>query len=145
MADRFRHDQSVGEIMTKDVSTLESSSKITEAARLMRDKDTGAIIIADGGDIRGLLTDRDIAVRAIAEGRSPDETTVGEIASTDLVSLEPNSTIDDAVKAMREANVRRLPVVEGGSPVGIISLGDLAMARDEESALADISSASPNN
>ena len=145
MADRFRHDQSVGEIMTKDVSTLESSSKITEAARLMRDKDTGAIIIADGGDIRGLLTDRDIAVRAIAEGRSPDETTVGEIASTDLVSLEPNSTIDDAVKAMREANVRRLPVVEGGSPVGIISLGDLAMARDEESALADISSASPSN
>ena len=145
MADRFRHDQSVGEIMTKDVSTLESSSKITEAARLMRDKDTGAIIIADGGDIRGLLTDRDIAVRAIAEGRSPDETTVGEIASTDLVSLEPNSTIDDAVNAMREANVRCFPVVEGGSPVGIISLGDLAMARDEESALADISSASPNN
>jgi CBS domain-containing protein len=145
MADRFRHDQSIGEIMTKDVSTVESSSTIAEAARLMRDNDTGAIIIADGGDMRGLLTDRDIAVRAIAEGRSPDETTVGEIASTDLVSLEPSSTIDDAVKAMRKANVRRLPVVEGGSPVGIISLGDLAMARDEESALADISSASPNN
>ena len=145
MADRFRHDQSVGEIMTKDVSTLESSSTIAEAARLMRDNDTGAIVIADGGDMRGLLTDRDIAVRAIAEGRSPDETTVGEIASTDLVSLEPNSTIDDAVNAMRKANVRRLPVVEGGSPVGIISLGDLAMARDEESALADISSASPSN
>jgi len=145
MADRFRHDQSVGDIMTRDLSTLESSSTIAEAARLMRDNDTGAIIIADGGDMRGLLTDRDIAVRAIAEGRSPDETTVGEIASTDLVSLEPSSTIGDAVKAMREANVRRLPVVEGGSPVGIISLGDLAMARDEESALADISSASPNN
>jgi CBS domain-containing protein len=145
MADRFRQDQSVGDIMTKDLSTLESSSTIAEAARLMRDNDTGAIIIADGGDMRGLLTDRDIAVRAIAEGRSPDETTVGEIASTDLVSLEPSSTIGDAVKAMRTANVRRLPVVEGGSPVGIISLGDLAMARDEESALADISSASPNN
>jgi len=145
MADRFRQDQSVGDIMTKDLSTLESSSTIAEAARLMRDNDTGAIIIAEGGDVRGLLTDRDIAVRAIAEGRSPDEATVGEIASTDLVSLEPSSTIGDAVKAMREANVRRLPVVEGGSPVGIISLGDLAMARDEESALADISSASPNN
>jgi CBS domain-containing protein len=145
MADRFRHDQSVGDIMTKDLSTLESSSTIAEAARLMRDNDTGAIIVADGGDMRGLLTDRDIAVRAIAEGRSPDETTVGEIASTDLVSLEPSSTIGDAVKAMRMANVRRLPVVEGGSPVGVISLGDLAMERDEESALADISSASPNN
>ena len=145
MADRFRQDQSVGDIMTRDLSTLESSSTIAEAARLMRDNDTGAIIIADGGDMRGLLTDRDIAVRAIAEGRSPDETTVGEIASTDLVSLEPSSSIGDAVKAMRKANVRRLPVVEGGSPVGIISLGDLAMERDEESALADISSASPNN
>ena len=145
MADRFRHDQSVGDIMTRDLSTLESSSTIAEAARLMRDNDTGAIIIADGGDMRGLLTDRDIAVRAIAEGRSPNETTVGEIASTDLVSLEPSSTIGDAVKAMRKSNVRRLPVVESGSPVGIISLGDLAMARDEESALADISSASPNN
>jgi CBS domain-containing protein len=145
MADRFRRDQSIGEIMTRELSTLESSSTIAEAARQMRDNDTGAIIIADGGEMRGLLTDRDIVVRAIADGRSPDETTAGEICSTDLVALEPNSTIGDAVEAMRKANVRRLPVSDGGTPVGIVSLGDLAMARDEESALADISSASPNN
>jgi signal-transduction protein with cAMP-binding, CBS, and nucleotidyltransferase domain len=145
MADRFRRDQSIGEIMTRKLSKLESSSTIVEAAREMRDNDTGAIIVADGGDMRGLLTDRDIVVRAIAEGHSPDEATVGEICSTDLVTLEPSSTIGDAVEAMRKANVRRLPVAESGTPVGIISLGDLAMARDEESALADISSASPNN
>jgi signal-transduction protein with cAMP-binding, CBS, and nucleotidyltransferase domain len=145
MADRFRRDQNIGEIMTRKLSKLESSSTIAEAARQMRDNDTGAIIVADGGDMRGLLTDRDIVVRAIAEGRSPDEATVGEICSTDLVTLEPSSTIGDAVDAMRKANVRRLPVAESGRPVGIISLGDLAMARDEESALADISSASPNN
>src|SRR5437764_12089959 len=96
MADRFRQDQSVGDIMTRDLSTLESSSTIAEAARLMRDNDTGAIIIADGGDMRGLLTDRDIAVRAIAEGRSPDETTVGEISSTALVSLDRSPSIRHA-------------------------------------------------
>lgn len=145
MADRFRRDQKVGEIMTRELSTLESSSTIAEAAREMRDNDTGAIIVADGGEMRGLLTDRDIVVRAIAEGRSPDETSAGEICSTDLVTLEPSSTIGDAVQTMRKANVRRLPVAENGTPVGVISLGDLAMARDEESALADISSASPNN
>jgi CBS domain-containing protein len=145
MADRFRRDQSIGEIMTRDLSIVESGSTITEAARQMRDNDTGAVIVTDGDRMQGLLTDRDIAVRAVAEGRSPDETTAGEICSSDLVTLSPNSTIDDAVKAMRQANVRRLPVEDNGRPAGVISLGDLAMARDEESALADISSASPNN
>jgi signal-transduction protein with cAMP-binding, CBS, and nucleotidyltransferase domain len=145
MAERFRSDQSVGEIMTKDLSTLESSSTITEAARQMRDNDTGAIIVMEAGDMRGLLTDRDIAVRAIAEGRNPDETTAGEICSTDLMTLDSDSTVEDAVKAMRQAKVRRLPVSEHGTPVGIISLGDLAIARDETSVLADISAASPNN
>jgi CBS domain-containing protein len=111
----------------------------------MRDNDTGAVIISDGNEIRGLLTDRDIVVRAIAEARDPDNTTAGDICSSDLVTLNPSSTIDDAVSAMRKANVRRLPVTENGTPVGVISLGDLAIERDEESALADISSASPNN
>lgn len=145
MVERFRRDQSISDIMARNLSTVDTGSAITEAARLMRDNDTGAVIVTDGGEMRGLLTDRDIAVRAVAEGRSPDETTAGDICSTDLVSLEPSSTIGDAVNAMRQANVRRLPVVEGGKPVGVVSLGDLAMARDEESALAEISSASPNN
>ena len=70
---------------------------------------------------------------------------IGEIMTRDLSTLEPSSTIGEAVEAMRKANVRRLPVAEGGTPVGVISLGDLAMARDEDSVLADISSASPNN
>ena len=145
MAERFRRDQAIGEIMTKDLSTVEPRSTITEAARLMRDNDTGAVLVVDGDQVQGLLTDRDIAVRAVADGRNPDETPAGDIASSDLITLEPTSTIDEAVKAMREANVRRLPVTENGKPAGVISLGDLAMARDEESALADISAASPNN
>jgi CBS domain-containing protein len=145
MAERFRRDQSIGEIMARDIVTLEPNAPISEAAREMRDNDTGAVIISDGSEIRGLLTDRDIVVRAIAEARDPDSTTAGDICSSDLVTLNPSSTIDEAVSAMRKANVRRLPVTENGTPVGVISLGDLAIERDEESALADISSASPNN
>jgi CBS domain-containing protein len=145
MAERFRHDQSISDIMARDLSTVESGSTISEAARLMRDRDTGAIIVTDGDQMSGLLTDRDIAVRAVAEGRDPESTSAGEIASRDVISIEPSSSISDAIKAMREANIRRVPVVEGGRPVGVVSLGDLAIALDEQSALADISSSSQNN
>ena len=145
MADRFRHDQSISDIMARDLSTVESGSTISEAARLMRDNDTGAIIVTNGDRMSGLLTDRDIAVRAVADGRDPDSTTAGDIASTDVISIEPSSSIGDAIKAMREANIRRVPVVEDGRPVGVVSLGDLAIALDEESALADISSGRQNN
>jgi CBS domain-containing protein len=145
MAERFRHDQSISDIMAKDLATLESGSNISDAARLMRDNDTGAIIVTDGGRLSGLLTDRDIAVRAVAEGLDPNSTTAGEICTSDTITLEPSSSIGDAIRAMRDANIRRVPVVDNGNPVGIVSLGDLALALDEESALADISSASQNN
>lgn len=145
MAERFRHDQSISDIMAKDLATVESSSNISDAARLMRDKDTGAIIVTDGGQLSGILTDRDIAVRAVAEGLDPDSTSAGEISTRDTITLDPSSSIGDAIGAMREANIRRVPVVDNGNPVGILSLGDLAMALDEESALAEISSASQNN
>jgi CBS domain-containing protein len=145
MAERFRHDQSISDIMAKDLATLESGSNISDAARLMRDNDTGAIIVTDGGRLSGLLTDRDIAVRAVAEGLDPNSTTAGEICTSETITLEPSSSIGDAIRAMRDANIRRVPVVDNGNPVGIVSLGDLALALDEESALADISSASQNN
>jgi CBS domain-containing protein len=145
MADRFRHDRSIRDIMARDLATAQSGSALRDAARLMRDDDTGAVIVTDGDQMTGLLTDRDIAVRAVAEGRDPDSTTAGEICTKDIISLDPNATIGDAVKAMREADVRRVPVVEDGRPVGVVSLGDLAIALDEQSALADISAASQNN
>jgi CBS domain-containing protein len=145
MAERFRHDQSISDIMAKDLATVESGSNISDAARMMRDKDTGAIIVSDGGQFNGLLTDRDIAVRAVAEGLDPSSTSAGEICTSDVITLDSNSSIGDAIKAMRDGNVRRVPVVDNGSPVGIVSLGDLALALDEQSALADISSAGQNN
>jgi CBS domain-containing protein len=91
-----------------------------------------------------LLTDRDIAIRVVAEGLDPKTTKVGDVASLGLTSLTPDDSVDQAVRLMRERAVRRLPIVEGGKPVGIVSLGDLAMERDPDSALADISAAPAN-
>ena len=83
-------------------------------------------------------------VRAVADGRDPASTQAGAILSERLVTLSPSETVERAVAAMREYGVRRLPVVEGDKPIGVVSLGDLAIERDEESALADISVAPPN-
>jgi CBS domain-containing protein len=101
-------------------------------------------VVEEEGRAAGILTDRDIVVRAIAEGRDPGSTTVGEVCSSDLTTLTPDQSIDDAVRLMREHDVRRLPVVQDGRPVGIVSLGDLAVELDPDSALADISAAPPN-
>jgi len=93
---------------------------------------------------QGLVTDRDLVVRALAEGRDSATTKLGDICSKDLVVLSPGDSVDDAVRVMRERAVRRIPVVEEGRAVGIISIGDLAIERDADSALADISVAPPN-
>ena len=135
----------VRDVMTTDPATCAPTDSATEAARAMRDGDFGAVIVAEGDSVRGILTDRDIVVRAVAEGRDPNEVRVSDIQTTDPTTLSPNDSVADAVRRMTEADVRRLPVVENGSPVGIVSLGDLAVSEDEDSALADISAASPNN
>jgi len=137
--------QSVKEIMTTNLATLEPGASIAEAARLMRDKDTGNVLMTENGQLRGLVTDRDIAVRAVAEGKDPESTTIGEIATTDLATLDSSQTVEDAIALVRSENVRRIPIVENGKAVGVISIGDLAIERDEESALADISAAPQNN
>jgi CBS domain-containing protein len=84
-------------------------------------------------------------VRVVAEGKDPTSTTVSEVATTDLHTLSPDDSIDDAIKLVREHNVRRVPVIEGAEPVGIVSIGDLALERDKDSALADLSGAPANN
>jgi CBS domain-containing protein len=94
--------------------------------------------------VRGLLTDHDIVVRAIASGRDGEQTHVSDVCSSDLQTLSPDEPVERAVEEMRRHSVRRMPVVQGNKAVGILSLGDLAMERDERSALADISAASPN-
>ncbi|MDQ4065568.1 MAG: CBS domain-containing protein [Actinomycetota bacterium] len=136
MAERIR------DIMTHDPATLSASASVAEAAQLMRDSDIGdVIVLGDGNEIAGIVTDRDIAVQVVADNRDASSTKVGEIASRDLVTISPDESIGNAVRLMSERAVRRLPVVEGNRPVGIVSLGDLAVIKDPESALADISAA----
>ena len=137
--------QSIQEVMTPDPFTVSASTPVLEVASTMRQGDVGAVIVLDDtGQVLGIVTDRDITVRAVAEGRDPTTTTVGEVCSQDLTTLSPTDTVQDAVQLMRERAVRRLPVVEGGVPVGIVSIGDLAIEREPQSALADISAAPPN-
>ena len=136
--------RSVEEVMTVAPMTVRSDNTVVDAARIMREGDVGAVIVLDGGGIYGIVTDRDVALRAVAEGRDPSRTRVGDICSRDLTTVDSKQSVDEAVRLMREKDVRRLPVVEEGKPVGIVSIGDLAVERDPDSALADISAADPN-
>jgi CBS domain-containing protein len=136
--------QKVNEVMTSDPITVEANTPIAQVARKMREGDTGAILVEENGTLAGIVTDRDIVVRAIADGRDP-ETPVGEIATRDARTVTPDSDVDEAIRIVREDDVRRVPVVQDGRPVGIVSIGDLAIERDADSALADMSSSAPNN
>ncbi len=137
--------QSVREVMTPQPVLLQDSASVVDAARSMRDQDIGDVIVVKNGEICGVVTDRDIVVRAIADARDPASVTLGEICSTEVATVDADEDIDKVEKMMREKAIRRIPVVESGRPVGVISLGDLVMQRDKKSALADISEAPPNN
>jgi CBS domain-containing protein len=137
--------QTVEEIMTRDPKTVNASDTIVDAARVMNEADIGDVVVVDNGDVKGIVTDRDIVVRAIAEGRDPQSTSVSDVCSSSVETIEPAASVDDALRKMRDADIRRLPVVEDGKPVGILSLGDLAVEREPDSTLADISAASPDN
>ena len=134
----------VHEVMTPHPVSLPASTNIVDAARRMRDDDIGDVFVVDDDQLRGVVTDRDVVVRAVAEGRDPSHTTLGEVCSAELVTVAPDDTIDEAVELMSTHAVRRLPVVDGGRPVGVISIGDLAIDLEPGSALADISAARGN-
>lgn len=136
--------QQVREIMTSTPVTVGALTAVSEVAHRMRDEDIGAVLVTEGDQLRGLVTDRDLVVRVLAEGRDPGETTVQDACSPDLVTVAPDDDVDRAIQLMSEHSLRRLPVVEGTAAVGIVSLGDLAIERDPTSALGDISAAAPN-
>lgn len=135
----------IRDVMTCDPRTSDVTSTATDAARIMRDADVGPVIVLDGDQVRGIITDRDITVRAVAEGKDPNAIRLDEIITKDVITIGPDDSIEGAIRIMRESAVRRLPVVEQGRPIGIVSLGDLAIDADGEKALADISAAPPNN
>ena len=136
---------SIREVMTKDPITIEESASVVEAAKAMAQADIGPTLITRGGELAGIVTDRDIAVRVVAEGQDPNSVKAIDIATTDLATLSPDDDAGDAVRLMKEKNIRRVAIVENNQPVGIVSIGDLAVALDEGSVLADISSEPPNN
>jgi CBS domain-containing protein len=136
--------RTVEEIMTRDPRTVNADDPVIDAARIMRDSDIGDAVVMDGGQVTGIVTDRDIVVRGVAEGIDPQSATVSDVCTTGVETIEPGASVDEALSLMREKDIRRLPVTKNGRPVGIISLGDLAVEREPDSTLADISAASPD-
>jgi CBS domain-containing protein len=135
----------ISEIMTPNPVTVTPSTTLSEVARLMRDDNIGDVIIAERRKLQGIVTDRDIVVRAVTEDMGPQSMTVSDICSTKVATVSPDDEIERAVNLMRARAVRRLPVTtENGEVVGVVSLGDLALERDKHSVLADISAAKPN-
>lgn len=135
----------IQEVMTPNPMTYPADATIADAARAMRDTDVGDVLVEKDGALCGIVTDRDIVVRAVAESRAPADVHLGDICSGQLTTLAPSDTVEDAVRVMRENALRRLPICEGGKAVGIVSLGDLALEQDPTSVLADISAMPPNN
>ena len=117
---------SINEVMTRDVSACEPNATVAEAAKVMAQEDVGPVPIVEDGRLIGIVTDRDIVVRVVAEGRDPNATTVNEIASTELVTVSPDDDLDEALNLLAEHQVRRLPVVEGDRLVGIVAQADIA-------------------
>ena len=136
--------RTVEEIMTRDPRTVNADDPVVDAARIMRDSDIGDAVVMDGGQVTGIVTDRDIVVRGVAEGIDAQSASVSDVCTTGVETIEPEASVDDALSLMREKDIRRLPVAKHGRPVGIISLGDLAVEREPDSTLADISAASPD-
>jgi CBS domain-containing protein/rhodanese-related sulfurtransferase len=134
----------VRDLMSAHPIRLPSWAQVSEAARKMSDAHVGSIVVEDDGKLCGIVTDRDVTVRAVAQGLNPATTTLAEICSTDIATLSPDDDLDKAIDVMRQRAVRRLLVVDAGRAVGIVSLGDLARERDARSLLGQISGAPPN-
>ena len=124
---------SIKEVMTRDVRACEPNATVAAAAKVMAQEDVGPVPIVEDGRLVGIVTDRDIVVRVVAEGRDPNATTVKEIASTDLVTVSPGDDLDEALNLLAERQVRRLPVVEGDRLVGIVAQADVArLGKDKQ-------------
>ncbi|SNT58920.1 CBS domain-containing protein [Actinomadura meyerae] len=136
--------QKVNEVMTPVPVAVPPDTSLTEVGDLMRQHGIGDVLVVHEGRLRGLVTDRDIVIRAVAAQRDMSGTSVADICSTNLITVAPGEDADEAVRLMREHAVRRIPVVDGDRPIGMVSIGDLAVQRDERSALADISAEPPN-
>ena len=124
--------KTVREVMTSNPCSIDAGKTVAYAAKMMRDEDVGIAPIVEGDRLVGVLTDRDIAVRVVAEGRDPEQVKVTEVASRDVVTLDPQQDLDEALRLMARNQVRRLPVVEeDGRLAGVVAQADVAQEADE--------------
>src|SRR5438270_12206354 len=124
--------QRIREVMTSTASTIETGGNVVEAARIMKQEDAGVVPVTENGRLTGMVTDRDIAIRVVAEGKDTQSTKVSEVASTDLVTTDPQQDLDEALRLMAQHKVRRLPVVEeDGRLVGVVAQADVAREGDD--------------
>lgn len=134
----------VREIMSAAPACMAASESVSAAAKAMKERGIGTVLVLSGGRLAGLVTDRDIAIRVLAENRDPLTTRLDDICSSELAVLSPDDAVETATRMVRDRAVRRLPVMADGTPVGVVSIGDLALDEDEGSALSRISAFGPN-
>jgi len=127
----------LSEIMTKELVTCTADETLTQAAKKMGDANVGSCPVVEGEQLVGLLTDRDIATRAVAKGLDPSTTKVSQVMTRDVITGHPQMSIEDACELLSENQIRRLPVVEGKKLVGFVALADLAIDVDEEEMVAE--------
>jgi CBS domain-containing protein len=133
------------DVMTPNPTVCRPDATVRDAAALMRDQDIGDVLVQDDGGSLGIVTDRDIVTRAVAAGRSPEDVRLADICTANVRTVSVDTPVDEVIRLMSDAAVRRIPVCDGDRPVGIVALGDLARDRDPSSLLGDISAAPPNN
>lgn len=130
------------EIMTQEVASVSPQDNVYKAASLMKEHNIGAVPVVENGQVRGMVTDRDLVLRAVAEQRN-EQVNVGEVMSNQVISGSPEMSVDEASRLMAQNQIRRLPVVENNQLVGMVSLGDLAVrqphADEAGQALSNIS------
>lgn len=137
--------QNIRDVMTAQVIRLDASASAREAAQAMREHDIGDVVVERDDRACGIVTDRDLVVRCLADGEDGLRRKLGDLCSEELVSLEPDAAVGDAIRLMEEKAIRRIPIVVEGRAVGIVSMGDLALARDSDSALGRVSGAPANH
>ena len=118
--------KNIKDAMTSNPCSIDAEKPVSYAAKMMRDENVGLAPIVEGDRLVGTLTDRDITTRVVAEGRDPESTKAGEVASRDVVTITPEQNLDDALRLMAEHQVRRLPVVENDRLVGVVAQADVA-------------------
>ena len=125
------------DIMTPSPATVDISDSVITAAQMMRDEDIGAVPVLSEQVVRGIITDRDITTKVIAEGIDPETAQVGEYMSTHVITGRPDMSINDAIELMGREQIRRLPIVDQNRLVGIVSIGDLAIEANADEEVED--------